>query len=102
MSTIHRSRHSRWGLGRRERAEANVNEEMLRERRVKLVEHFHRLNRPTFAGTEGPKEAEEFFNRAEKIFELLGCMPWEKVLLATYSLQREADAWWKATIDNDM
>lgn len=55
------------------RAEPERNKEMTRERRVKLMEHFQKLNPPMFARLEGPEDAKEFINRAEKIFNQLGC-----------------------------
>lgn len=72
----------------------------VRDRRVKLVEHFQKLNPPMYARVEGSEVAEEFLNRAEMVFELLRCTNEENVILALYSLQQEADAWRKATREN--
>lgn len=73
-------------LDQQESAEPEGNEEVARRHRVILVGYYVWLNAPTFAGIEGPRAAEDFLRKIEKILRLLGCMSWEKILLATYSL----------------
>lgn len=68
--------------------------------KAKACEAFPEIEFSLYARSEGPEATEEFENRAEKIFDFLGCMNEEKFILDTYSLQREADAWLKATRNN--
>ncbi|KAI4313023.1 hypothetical protein MLD38_037802 [Melastoma candidum] len=75
-------------------------EEISRKRKVVLLRQFKNLA-PKFKGDEGLEVAEDFISELEKIFEILGCTPEEKLLMAEYSLQRGADSWWKAIKDSD-
>lgn len=59
------------------------------------MEYFHKLNLPTYVGIKGSEIAGEFLNNIEMIFDLLKCTSWEKVVLATYSFQCEADVRWE-------
>ncbi|XP_030444133.1 uncharacterized protein LOC115666563 [Syzygium oleosum] len=62
-----------------------------------LVEQFLKLRPPKFVGTGDPEEAESWIDELQKAFELLRCFEEEKVTLATYQLQGNANHWWKAT-----
>ncbi|XP_056158560.1 uncharacterized protein LOC115664831 [Syzygium oleosum] len=60
-----------------------------------LVEQFLKLRPPKFAGMGDPEEAESWIDELHKAFELLRCSEKEKVTLATYQLQGNANHWWK-------
>ncbi|KAL3741677.1 hypothetical protein ACJRO7_017186 [Eucalyptus globulus] len=63
--------------------------------RQKLVQHFLRLNPPTFTGAGNPEAAALWVQELENAFELLLCTEGEKVVLATYQLRGTAATWWK-------
>ncbi|XP_056166339.1 uncharacterized protein LOC130137868 [Syzygium oleosum] len=63
----------------------------------KLVEQFLKLKPPKFNGKGDPEAAPRWVEGLEKAFEVLGCTEAEKVTLAIYQLQDNADDWWKAT-----
>ena len=52
------------------------------------------LNPSSFKGTRDPVVAKEWIQRLEKLFEILQCMDKQKVELAVYMLEGEADNWW--------
>ncbi|KAL3741598.1 hypothetical protein ACJRO7_017116 [Eucalyptus globulus] len=63
--------------------------------RQKLVQHFLRLNPPTFTGVGDPKATALWILELENAFELLLCTEAEKVVLAAYQLRGTAATWWK-------
>jgi len=65
----------------------------------KLVEHFRRLNPPKFTGSGDPKAAVLWTKDLEKAFALLMCTEVEKVALAVYQLEGNAEIWWEAARD---
>ncbi|KAL3721884.1 hypothetical protein ACJRO7_034259 [Eucalyptus globulus] len=65
----------------------------------KLVEHFRRLNPPKFTGSGDPEAAVLWTKGLEKAFALLMCTEVEKVALAVYQLEGNAEIWWEATRD---
>lgn len=75
-------------------------EELARNRRIKIIQNYQKLDPPKYVGIEGPEAAEEFLQRAEKIFTLIGATNEEKVLLATYTLHKKADSRWQASKGN--
>lgn len=48
-------------------------------------------------GNEGPQMAEQWIEKLEKMFDALDRMDEERIVLAEYNLEGEADHWWKAT-----
>ncbi|KAL3741663.1 hypothetical protein ACJRO7_017172 [Eucalyptus globulus] len=63
--------------------------------RQKLVQHFLRLNPPTFTGAGDPEAAALWVQELENAFELLMCTEAEKVVLVAYQLRGTAATWWK-------
>ncbi|XP_056161228.1 uncharacterized protein LOC130135640 [Syzygium oleosum] len=63
----------------------------------KLVEQFLKLKPSKFDGKGDPEVATRWVEELEKAFALLGCTEEEKVTLAVYQLQDNANDWWKAT-----
>ncbi|XP_030443926.2 uncharacterized protein LOC115666323 [Syzygium oleosum] len=63
----------------------------------KLVEQFLKLKPPKFNGKGDPEAAPRWVEELEKAFEVLGCTETERVTLAIYQLQDNANGWWKAT-----
>ena len=63
----------------------------------KLVEQFLRLKPQRFNGRGDPEAAPRWVEELEKAFEVLGCTEEEKVTLAVYQLQENANDWWRAT-----
>ncbi|XP_056177017.1 uncharacterized protein LOC130140748 [Syzygium oleosum] len=64
-----------------------------------LVEQFLKLKSPKFTGRGDPETAPRWVEELEKAFNLLGCTEIEKITLATYQLQDNANDWWKAIKD---
>ncbi|XP_056166346.1 uncharacterized protein LOC130137872 [Syzygium oleosum] len=62
-----------------------------------LVEQFIKLKPPKFDGRGNLEGASLWVEELEKAFEVLGCTDEEKVTLAVYQLQENANDWWKAT-----
>ncbi|XP_056161218.1 uncharacterized protein LOC130135633 [Syzygium oleosum] len=64
-----------------------------------LVEQFLKLKPPKFTGIGDSETAPRWVEELEKAFDLLGCTETEKISLATYQLQDNANDWWKAVRD---
>ncbi|XP_056162166.1 uncharacterized protein LOC130136110 [Syzygium oleosum] len=64
-----------------------------------LVEQFIKLKPPKFFGKGDPEAAPRWVEELKKAFEVLECNDHEKVTLAVYQLQDNANDWWKATRD---
>ncbi|XP_056175906.1 uncharacterized protein LOC115667572 [Syzygium oleosum] len=62
-----------------------------------LIEQFLKLKPSKFAGVGDPNEAERWIRSLEKIFNLLTCTDTEKILLAEYQLEGNAEHWWRAS-----
>ncbi|KAH9722450.1 Endonuclease [Citrus sinensis] len=60
------------------------------------LERFKKLGPPTFQGTADPMVAEAWLKPMEKIFVAMGCNDDQRVILASFVLQGEADYWWDA------
>ncbi|XP_024047903.1 uncharacterized protein LOC112101454 [Citrus clementina] len=60
------------------------------------LERFKKLGPPTFQGTADPMVAEAWLKQMEKIFVAMGCNDDQRVILASFVLQGEADHWWDA------
>ena len=63
----------------------------------KLVEQFLKLKPSKFDEKGDLDAATRWVDKLEKVFALLGCTKEEKVILAMYQLQDNANNWWKAT-----
>ncbi|XP_056171280.1 uncharacterized protein LOC130139074 [Syzygium oleosum] len=63
----------------------------------KLVEQFLKLKPPKFNGKGDPEAAPRWVEELEKAFEVLRCIETERVTLAVYQLQDNANDWWKVT-----
>lgn len=62
-----------------------------------VLERFKKLGPPSFQGTTDPLKAESWLKQIEKIFTVIGCTDDQRVVLASFMLQGEADHWWEAT-----
>ncbi|XP_056160994.1 uncharacterized protein LOC130135555 [Syzygium oleosum] len=78
--------------GNQGQGQMNVNRQMHH-----LVEQFMKLKQPKFSGRGDPEAAPRWVEELEKAFEVLGCTENEKVTLAAYQLQDNANDRWKAT-----
>ncbi|XP_058079941.1 uncharacterized protein LOC131228127 [Magnolia sinica] len=65
-------------------------------REVDLLERFSKLRLPVFKGTSDPSIAEDWLKQIEKVLEAMNCPDDQKVRLASFILQGEADVWWRA------
>ncbi|XP_030473593.1 uncharacterized protein LOC115691161 [Syzygium oleosum] len=63
----------------------------------KLVEQFLKLKPPKFTGAGDPEAATVWIRELEKVFSLLRYSDEDKVTLAVYQLQGNANTWWEAT-----
>ena len=63
----------------------------------KLAERFLKLKSPKFTGVGDPEAATLWIKELEKVFALLRCTDEDKVTLAVYQLQGNANTWWEAT-----
>ncbi|GKV36288.1 hypothetical protein SLEP1_g44436 [Rubroshorea leprosula] len=61
-----------------------------------LVKQFQNMNPPSFKGVPDPDVAESWVKKIEKMFKLLKCTDGQKVELAVFTLEGEADDWWTA------
>ena len=59
-----------------------------------MFERFMRQQPPTFGGGTNPIEAEAWLAALEKVFDVLQYDMMERVRLAVYRLEGEADHWW--------
>ena len=62
--------------------------------RLSLLRQFQNLNPPSFKGATEPAAAEAWVWKLEKMFKILKCTDQQKVELAVYMLEGEADDWW--------
>ena len=58
------------------------------------IESFMRQRPPSFSGSSDPLVAEQWISTTEKIFSVLQCSEHDKVILAVYPLEDDADQWW--------
>ena len=63
------------------------------------VEKFMRQRPPSFIGSTDPLIAERWISSLEKIFVVVDCSEHEKVVLAVYRFEGEADQWWTLVKD---
>ena len=61
------------------------------------MEKFRRLDPPVFKGEGKPNKVEGWIREMEKIFRVIQCSEEDKVNLASYMLQDQADDWWQTT-----
>ena len=62
---------------------------------VRSVEQFKKMGPTPFLGGHDPLMAEAWINKIEKIFAVMNCTDVQKVSLAVFMLEGEADHWWK-------
>ena len=55
---------------------------------------FRKANLPSFRGTFDLDKAEEQIKAIEKVFSILACTDYQKVVFATYMLEANAKFWW--------
>ena len=67
------------------------------ERNIGRMRDFLKMRPRAFKGIKNPIEAEEWLVSLGKIFDFLGCSDVEKVSMATYMLQGQAEYWWGST-----
>ncbi|KAL3733938.1 hypothetical protein ACJRO7_023314 [Eucalyptus globulus] len=65
----------------------------------KLMEQFLKLNPPRFIGEGDLEVTSLWIQDLKKAFALLMCNEEEKVVLAVYQLQGNANIWWRAAKD---
>ncbi|XP_030445963.1 uncharacterized protein LOC115668694 [Syzygium oleosum] len=65
---------------------------------IRALEEFMKLKPPKFDGRGDLEAASLWIEELEKAFEVLGCNDEEKVTLAAYQLQGNANDWWEATM----
>ncbi|XP_058106912.1 uncharacterized protein LOC131250645 [Magnolia sinica] len=63
-----------------------------------MFERFQKLRPPSFSGAPDLNLAEHWLNRMAKMMRSLGCLDTQKVILATYALEGEADIWWEGML----
>ena len=61
--------------------------------RLKFVE-FKKENPPSLWGTFNPNKANKWKKAIEKIFSVLACTEYQKVVFATYILEADVEFWW--------
>ena len=61
-----------------------------------LHRNFRSLNPPRFSGSTDPDEAEHWLQETERIFCVMQCAAGDKLLLATFQLEKDACAWWES------
>ncbi|GKV24936.1 hypothetical protein SLEP1_g34473 [Rubroshorea leprosula] len=64
-----------------------------------LVKQFQNMNPTSFKGVPDPNVAESWVKKLEKMFKLLKCTDEQKVELAVFTLEGEADDWWISAQD---
>ena len=61
-----------------------------------LLEKFQKQKPEAFHGGQTALDAENWISHLEKIFEVLDCTESQRVLMATYKLEGDANRWWQA------
>ncbi|XP_062077141.1 uncharacterized protein LOC133782017 [Humulus lupulus] len=72
-----------------------INQIPLVEERETLIERIYNLGASKFNGSASPDDAEEWIQRLEEIFDIIGCSDEEKLSLARFLLEQDAFHWWK-------
>src|SRR5262249_42899522 len=62
-----------------------------------VLDRFRRLGPPSFKEESDPDVAGGWIRVVERIFRAIRCTEEEKVELAIFTLQDDADAWWDST-----
>jgi hypothetical protein len=62
-----------------------------------LYKNFKGMDPPTFTGTKGEEDAENWMKRMKQIFRIMDVTDKEKLKLATFMLTEEAYHWWEST-----
>ena len=58
--------------------------------------NFRSMDPPRFEGSTDPDVAEHWVKEIERIFRVMQCADQNKVLLATFQLEKDARAWWES------
>ncbi|MQL82508.1 hypothetical protein Taro_014983, partial [Colocasia esculenta] len=61
-----------------------------------LHRNFRSLNPPRFSRSTDSNEAEHWLQETERIFRVMQCAAGDKLLLATFQLEKDARAWWES------
>ncbi|MQL97380.1 hypothetical protein Taro_030073 [Colocasia esculenta] len=61
-----------------------------------LHRNFQSLNPPRFSGSTDPDEVEHWLKETERIFRVMQCATGDKLLLATFQLEKNARTWWES------
>ena len=82
-------------LGRRPEAEhlGNLNGHKVDLQYLMFAELW-KANPPSFKGAFDPNKAKERIKAMEKVFVVLACTDYQKVVFATYMLEADAEFWW--------
>ncbi|XP_050889144.1 uncharacterized protein LOC127094344 [Lathyrus oleraceus] len=59
---------------------------------------FEKNNMPTFEGAHEPDKAQEWLKDIENIFRVMNCSDVQKVQFGTHMLEKEAEDWWRNTV----
>ena len=62
-----------------------------------LFKRFKEMDPPTFTGTKGEVDAENWIKRMKQIFKIMGASDEEKINLATFMLTEKVYYWWETT-----
>lgn len=63
-----------------------------------LYKRFKEMSPLTFSGTPGSWLAGKWITQLEKIFRVLDCSDEQRVLLAAFTLEGEAEHWWRTSL----
>ncbi|XP_058080655.1 uncharacterized protein LOC131228813 [Magnolia sinica] len=64
---------------------------------INVFKRFQKMRPPIFSGATDPIVAEHWLKHILKLMGPLGCLDAQKVTLATFALEGEADEWWDLT-----
>lgn len=62
---------------------------------TRFLGEFRKVNPPSFAGSSNPTVGQKWIKQLEKIFHVMKCTPEQKLTLAIYKLEGEAEYWWE-------
>ncbi|KAF4374839.1 hypothetical protein F8388_010713, partial [Cannabis sativa] len=65
------------------------------EETATLIERIYNLGASKFSGSTSPDDAEEWIQRLEEIFDIIGCSDEQKLSVTRFLLERDAFHWWK-------
>jgi hypothetical protein len=74
-----------------------IRQERHKKEGARGLSDFQKNNPPTFKGGYNPDGAELWIQKLEKIFFAMNCTDEQKVTYAVYTLEGDAEQWWRAT-----